>query len=74
MLAPRLPAISRRVHLSLKTEKAVSGVLVAHKRGFLTLKDAQVHEPGADPVRLDGDVIVHLSNVDFAQVVNLKEV
>jgi small nuclear ribonucleoprotein (snRNP)-like protein len=73
MLAWRRTALNRRVLVNLKTDKAVRGVLVAQRGPILILKDAELLEAGRDPVRLDGDVIIERSNMDFAQALTSPE-
>lgn len=66
-LAPRRLAVRRRVMVNLVDGKAVSGVLWQQGR-VLVLKDATLHERGADPVSVDGEVLVERHRVDFVQV------
>lgn len=67
-LAWRRILFARRVLIVRKSGGALSGVLVSRRGGFLVLKSAQIHEEGADPVPLDGDVVLDRTNVDFVQV------
>lgn len=73
MFAWRRTALGRKVSVSLKTDKAIAGVLVYRRGTLLILKGARLHEGGRDPVLLDGDVIVDRSNVDFVQVLATEE-
>lgn len=68
MFAWRRTALRRRVLLSLKTDKGLRGVLWAKRGSLVLLKDAELLEGGREPVRLDGDVAVERSNIDFVQV------
>jgi small nuclear ribonucleoprotein (snRNP)-like protein len=73
MFAWRRSALRRRVLVNLKTEKAFRGVLFAQRGPLLVLKDVELLEAGRDPVRVDGDVLVERSNVDFVQVLPGQE-
>lgn len=68
MYGPRPLALRRRVLVNLKTGKAVAGVLWTRRRGVIVLKSATLHEPRAQPVPVDGEVIIAKENVDFVQV------
>jgi len=59
----------RRVIVSTKTGKVFRGVLWARRWGYVVLKRAELLEPKAPPVAIDGEVIIERSNVDFMQVV-----
>lgn len=73
MFAWRRSALRRRVLVNLKTEKAFRGVLFAQRGPLLVLKDVELLEAGREPVRVDGDVLVERSNVDFVQVLPGQE-
>lgn len=58
---------TRRVVVNLKSGQAIDGHLI-HRRGtLLFLRAAQLHEPGAEPVPLDGETIIDRAEVDFIQ-------
>jgi small nuclear ribonucleoprotein (snRNP)-like protein len=65
----RRVALHRRVLVNLKTDKALRGVLFDQRGDVLVLKDTVLLEPNADPVRIDGDVVVERANIDFVQIV-----
>lgn len=70
MFAWRRTAVGRRVFVSLKTDKGLRGVLWAKRGPLLVLKGVELFETaGRDPVRVDGEVIVERSNVDFFSVI-----
>lgn len=66
-------ALFRRVLVNLKSGKAIRGVLVQERGGLLELRDAELLEGTAPPVRLDGSVFVERSNIDFAQALGPAE-
>lgn len=59
--------VARRVVVNLQTGRAIDGLLVRRSGGLLFLKNAVLHEPGADPVPLDGEAVIERSQVDFIQ-------
>lgn len=59
--------IHRRVVVNLLSGRAIEGVLVRQTGPLLHIKDARVHEPGADPSPVDGEVVIERSQVDFIQ-------
>lgn len=60
--------INRRLLVNLTTDKAIAGVLLARRGPLLVLANAELLEPGrAHPLRLDGEVLVDVANVDFIQ-------
>lgn len=70
MFAWRRAAVRRDVLVNLRTGKAIRGVMWASRGPLLVLKDAELVEAnGSPPIRLDGDVIVERSNLDFVQVI-----
>lgn len=60
--------VRRKVLVALHTGQAIQGVLWTRRNNFLVLKDAQLLEPGAQPTRMDGDVIVERDQVLYVQV------
>jgi len=58
---------ARRVVVNLKSGQAVAGYLVRHHGPLLFLRSAQLHEPGTDPVDIDGEIIIDRAEVDFIQ-------
>lgn len=67
MFAWRRTAVRRRVVVNL-TDKAFRGVLWAQRGPLLVLRDAELLEAGRDPQRVDGEVVVERSRVEFTQV------
>lgn len=68
MHAYRRVAVSRRVVVNTKTGTSLAGVLVAERGPILILKGAAMLTATANPVPVDGDVVIERSNVDFVQV------
>lgn len=59
--------VRRRVIVNLLSGRAVEGVLVRQDGPLLCIKDARLHEPGAQPSAVDGEIVVERSQVDFIQ-------
>jgi hypothetical protein len=59
--------VRRRVLVNLRSGRAVTGTLWVRRGRLLVLKSAQLLEPGAEPVSMDGDVILDRDQVDFVQ-------
>lgn len=66
----RPPCLLQRVIVNLVADRetALQGVLWSSRGAWLTLRDASLLKPGAQPVAMDGDVIVHRAQVLFLQV------
>ena len=47
---------------------AIKGVLWSSRGPWLTLRAAALLRPGAEPMRIDGDVVIPRANVAFLQV------
>ena len=50
-------------------ERAFNGIMWAQRGPLLVLRDVEMHEPGAQPQQLDGEVVVERSRVEFIQIV-----
>lgn len=60
--------LNRSVLVNLMSGNAISGVCTADGRNALVVRGATVHEPGADPIPADGEVLIDRANVDFIQL------
>lgn len=67
MFAWRRTALRKRVVVNL-ADKAFSGVLWAKRGPLLVLRDAELLEAGREPQRVDGEVVIERSKVEFTQV------
>lgn len=67
MFAFRSVLLRRRVVVNLVNGHAVQGVLFQQLGPLLVLKNATLLEPGAEPLSLDGDVVVERDRVLFIQ-------
>lgn len=64
----RRTVVRRRVLVNLKGDKAFRGVLWAKRGPLLVLKNVELLEAGRPPVKIDGDVVLERSAVEFVQV------
>lgn len=63
----RRTAVRRRVVVNL-ADKAFSGILWAKRGPLLVLRDVELLEAGREPQRVDGEIVVERSQVEFIQV------
>lgn len=68
VFAARRLASRRRVLVSLRSGRALTGLLWARRGRCLVLKSAELLEPGAEAVPMDGDVILDRDQVEYVQV------
>lgn len=59
--------VHRRVVVNLRSGRAVEGVITDRDGPLLVIADARVHEPGSEPSRVDGRVVIERAQVDFIQ-------
>lgn len=59
--------LMRRVIVNLTDGASIEGVLYRDPGRLLVLKNAIYHEPGSQPVELDGDTVIELDKVLFVQ-------
>lgn len=66
----RPPCRLRRVQINLtySPTEALRGVLWSYRGGWLTLRDAEGLAIGKTAAAIDGDVVIHIRNVAFFQV------
>ncbi|MFE6126798.1 hypothetical protein ACFQ6Q_00775 [Streptomyces sp. NPDC056437] len=67
MFAWRRTAVRKRVVVNL-ADKAFDGVLWAKRGPLLVLRDASLLEAGREPQRIDGEIVIERSRVEFMQV------
>ncbi|WP_405848142.1 hypothetical protein OG211_12380 [Streptomyces niveus] len=67
MFAWRRTAVRKRVVVNL-ADKAFDGVLWAKRGPLLVLRDARLLEAGREPQRIDGEIVIERSRVEFMQV------
>jgi hypothetical protein len=59
----------RRVLVQLDTGRAVVGTLWTTKAHRVVVKGAELFEPGTEPTRMDGDVVIERARVEYIQAV-----
>lgn len=67
MFAYRRTAVHKRVVVNL-ADTAFDGILWVQRGPLLVLRDAKLLQPGAEPVPLDGEVLIERARVEFIQV------
>jgi len=55
------------VNLVDAPDEAIRGVLWSYRGGWITLHDAYALTAGAEPTKIDGEVIVHRDRVAYFQ-------
>lgn len=58
----------KKVVVNLHSNRAFVGILWARRGPLLILRNATMHEPGAPPSTVDGEVVIERSQVEFIQV------
>lgn len=61
--------VRRRVLVQLDTGRAVVGTLWSTKAHRVVVRGAELFEPGTEPTRMDGDVVIERSRVEYIQAV-----
>lgn len=56
------------VNLKDNRSQAIKGVLWSSRGPWLTFRDCQAIQENQNPQPLDGEVLVHRSNIEFLQV------
>jgi len=67
VFAWRRTAVRKRVVVNL-ADKAFAGILWAQRGPLLVLRDVELLEAGREAQRVDGEVVVERSRVEFTQV------
>jgi hypothetical protein len=60
--------VRRKVVVNMLSERAFVGVLWAQRGPLLILRNVVMHEPGAEPQAVDGEVVVERDQVEFIQI------
>ena len=68
----RAPHVRRRIVVNLvkPEDLAFSGVLWSQRGAWLTLRDVRALRNRADPVPMDGELVVERRNIAFTQVLS----
>ncbi len=66
---PRYP-ILRRIVVNLVSGTAIRGLGWQRRGGYLVLREAELLAPRQAPTRVDGEVAIPMSNIDFIQVLD----
>ena len=65
------PCLLRPIIVNLKDDPttAIQGVLWSSRGTWFTIRKPELLKAGTTPTPMDGDVVVHRSNVSFFQVI-----
>jgi small nuclear ribonucleoprotein (snRNP)-like protein len=58
----------KKVVVNLLSSRAFVGILWAQRGPLLVLRNVTMHEPGAAPASVDGEVVIERDQVEFIQV------
>lgn len=61
-------ARAKRCLINLKSGTAFQGYLIEAPAGIVVIKGATVIEPGSEPVRVSGEIIIEKANIEFIQI------
>jgi small nuclear ribonucleoprotein (snRNP)-like protein len=64
----RRTLLRKRVVVNLHSGRAFVGILWAQRGPLIVLRDVALHEPGAAPAAVDGEIVVERLQVEFIQV------
>lgn len=64
------PAMLKECIVNLVGEDGLAyrGVLFGYRCGWLTFKHVYALRAGAEPAKVDGDIVIHRDRIDFLQV------
>lgn len=60
--------VRKKVIVNLHSSRAFVGILWARRGPLLVLRNATMHENGAEPSTVDGEIVIERSQVEFIQV------
>lgn len=63
----RRTLVRRKVVVNLLSGRAFVGILYRQAGPLLVLRDTVMHDPGAEPAAVDGEVVVERDQVEFIQ-------
>lgn len=58
----------RNVIVNLTSSRAFVGVLWAKRGPLIVLRNVTMHDPGAAPAAVDGEVVIERDRIEFIQV------
>lgn len=62
--------VRKKVVVNLLSGRAFAGILYNRRGPLLVLRNVVMHDPGATPVDVDGEVVLERGQVEFIQVIN----
>lgn len=64
----RRTLVRKKVVVNLHSDRAFVGILWAKRGPLLILRNAVMHEPGAEPSVVDGQIVIERDQVEFIQI------
>jgi len=64
----RRTLVRKKVVVNLHSDRAFVGILWAKRGPLLILRNAVMHEPGAEPSFVDGQIVIERDQVEFIQI------
>lgn len=64
----RRTLVRKKVIVNLHSSRAFVGILWAQRGPLLVLRNATMHDAGAPPSSVDGEVVIERGQVEFIQV------
>ena len=64
----RRTLVRKKVVVNLHGDRAFVGILWAKRGPLLILRNAVMHEPGAEPSVVDGQIVIERDQVEFIQI------
>jgi len=64
----RRTLVRKKVVVNLHSGRAFVGILWAQRGPLVVLRNATMHEPGAQPSTIDGEIVIERSQVEFIQI------
>jgi small nuclear ribonucleoprotein (snRNP)-like protein len=68
MLSFRRTLERKRVVVNLHSGRAFVGILWAQRGPLIVLRDVTMHEAGAAPAGVDGEIVIERREIEFIQV------
>jgi len=65
---PPYPVLERAI-VNLKTKSAFRGIVWERRGRYLVLRQAELLKPGGEAVKVDGEVAVLETDIEFLQVI-----
>jgi small nuclear ribonucleoprotein (snRNP)-like protein len=58
----------KKVVINLHSSRAFVGILWAQRGPLVVLRNVTMHEPGAAPAPVDGEIVIERDQIEFIQI------